>query len=133
MRAESTTLQPVTNLAGIAFGGALGALARYGLDGFVSRRVSTFPLGTFVINISGSFAIGLLFTLLSDRFHVPPWFRSTLTIGFLGAYTTFSTWTLESYRLLETGAWAMAVANLVGSMAAGLLAVYLGTVAARAL
>jgi CrcB protein len=64
---------------------------------------------------------------------VPPWFRSTLTIGFLGAYTTFSTWTLESYRLLETGAWAMAVANLVGSMAAGLLAVYLGTVAARAL
>lgn len=123
----------MSNLAGIALGGALGALARYGLDGAVSRRVTGFPLGTFVINVSGSFLIGLLFTLFADRFQVPAWFRSTLTIGFLGAYTTFSTWSLETYRLAETGSWPAAAANVLGSVAAGLVAVYLGTVLGRAL
>ena len=122
----------MSNLAGIALGGALGALARYGVDGVVSRRVSGFPLGTLVINVTGSFVIGVLFTLLADRFQVAPWLRSTLTIGFLGAYTTFSTWSLESYRLMESGAWALAAANVLGSVAAGLLAVYLGTVVGRA-
>lgn len=122
----------MSNLAGIALGGALGALARYGLDGVVSRRAGGFPLGTFVINISGSFVIGFLFTLFADRFQAPAWFRSTLTIGFLGAYTTFSTWSLESYRLLESGSWAAAAANVLGSVAAGLAAVYLGTVLGRA-
>lgn len=123
----------MSNLAGIALGGAIGALARYGLDGVVSRRVAGFPLGTFVINVSGSLAIGLLFTLFSDRFLVPAWLRSTLTIGFLGAYTTFSTWSLETYRLMESGSWTAASANVLGSVAAGLAAVYLGTVLGRAL
>lgn len=121
----------MSTLAGIALGGALGALARYGLDGVVSRRVSSFPLGTFVINVTGSLLVGFLFTVLADRFQVPPWLRSTLTIGFLGAYTTFSTWSLESYRLVESGAWPLAALNVFGSAAAGLLAVYVGTVVGR--
>jgi CrcB protein len=118
---------------GIAVAGAFGALARYGLEGAVSRRwPGAFPWGTFVVNVSGSFLLGLLFVLLTDRLTVDPWLRSTLTIGLLGAYTTFSTLSLESYRLLEDGAVGLALANMLGSVGAGLLAVYLGIVAGRA-
>ena len=118
---------------GIGVAGALGALARYGLEGAVSRRWSgAFPWGTFVVNVSGSFVLGVVFVLLTERMSVDPWVRSTLTIGFLGAYTTFSTLSLESYRLLEDGAVGLALANMLGSLAAGLLAVYLGVVTGRA-
>jgi CrcB protein len=74
-----------------------------------------------------------VFVLLTERLSVDPALRSTLTIGFLGAYTTFSTLSFETYRLLEDGARALAFANAFGSLAAGLFAVYLGIVAARAL
>lgn len=119
---------------GIAVAGAFGALARYGLEGFVSRRApGAFPWGTFVVNITGSFALGLLFTLLTERMSVDPWLRSALTIGFLGAYTTFSTLSLETYRLLSDGALGLALANSLGSLGAGLVAVYLGVVTGRLL
>lgn len=117
----------------IGVAGALGALARYGLDGWVSRRAGSFPWGTFVVNVSGSFLLGLLVTLLGERFAVAPWVRASLTIGFLGAYTTFSTLSLESYRLLEGRSYALAGANLAGSLAAGVLALYGGVVLGRAL
>jgi CrcB protein len=124
----------VVTVAGIAVAGAFGALARYGLEGLVSRRwPGAFPLGTFVVNISGAFAIGFLFVLLTERLSVDPWVRPTITIGFLGAYTTFSTFSFESYRLLEDGAVGLALANTLGSVAAGLVAVYLGVAAGRAL
>jgi CrcB protein len=118
---------------GIAVAGAFGALARYGLEGAVSRRwPGAFPWGTFVVNVTGAFALGLVFVLLTERWSVDPWVRSALTIGFLGAYTTFSTLSLESYRLLEDCAVGLAIANMLGSLAAGLVAVYLGVVAGRA-
>jgi CrcB protein len=116
----------------IALAGALGALARYGLDGLIVRRTAAaFPWGTFVINISGSFLLGLLFTLTTERYRVDAWLRSGLMIGLLGAYTTFSTLSLETYRLLEDGAWGLAFANVLGSLAAGLGALYLGVVLGR--
>jgi fluoride exporter len=122
----------VRTIIGIAVAGAVGALARYGLEGAVSERSSgAFPWGTFVVNMSGSFAIGVLFTLLTERGLGPPWVRSTLLIGLLGAYTTFSTFSLESYRLLEDRAYGIAAANLFGSLAAGLVAVYAGVVVGR--
>ena len=118
----------------IAVAGALGALARYGLDGFVARRTGgAFPWGTFVVNVSGAFALGLVFTLATESWGVAPWLRSGLTIGFLGAYTTFSTLTFETYRLAEDRALGLAAANAAGSIAAGLVAVYLGVVVGRAL
>jgi len=124
----------VPTAIGIAVAGAFGALARYGLEGFVSRRTpGAFPWGTFVVNMTGSFALGLLFTLFTDRMSVDPWLRSTLTIGFLGAYTTFSTFSLETYRLISDGALGLAFANSLGSLGAGLTAVYLGVVLGRAL
>lgn len=121
-------------IVAIGIFGALGALARYGLDGLVARRVpSAFPWGTFVVNISGAFVLGLLMTLMTEQLTTAPWLRSGLTIGLLGAYTTFSTLSYETYRLLEDGALGLAAANVFGSMATGLLAVYLGVVAGRAL
>ena len=121
-------------IVAIGIAGALGALARYGLDGLVSRRLTTsFPWRTFVVNMSGAFALGFLMTLMTEQLTTAPWLRSALTIGLLGAYTTFSTLTYETYRLLEDGALGLAAANLLGSAAAGLAAVYLGVVAGRAL
>ena len=118
----------------IGVAGALGALARYGLEGFVSRRSSgAFPWGAFVVNVTGAFALGLVFTLATERWGLSPWLRSAITIGFLGAYTTFSTLSFETYRLAEDGALGLAAANALGSLAAGLTAVYLGVVAGRAL
>ena len=119
---------------GIAVAGAIGALARYGLEGAVARRSpGAFPWGTFVVNVSGSFLLGVVFTLLTERWLGAPWVRSSLTIGLLGAYTTFSTLSYESYRLVEDGAYGLAAANLFGSLAAGLGAVYAGVVLGRAL
>ncbi len=120
-------------VVGIGVAGCLGALARYGLEGLVSRRAGAFPWGTFVVNVSGSFLLGLTVTLLGERLAVAPWVRAAVAIGFLGAYTTFSTLSLESYRLLETRSYALAGANLVGSMTAGLIALYGGIVLGRAL
>jgi CrcB protein len=121
-------------ISAIALAGALGALARYGLEGAVARRATgAFPWGTFVVNASGAFVLGFVFTVMTEQLTTAPWLRSGVTIGFLGAYTTFSTLSLETYRLLEDGALGLAAANAVGSLAAGLCAVYLGVVAGRAL
>jgi fluoride exporter len=121
-------------IVAIGIAGALGALARYGLDGLVARRLpSSFPWGTFAVNMSGAFVLGFLMTLMTEQLMTAPWLRSALTIGLLGAYTTFSTLSYETYRLLEDGALGLAAANMLGSVAAGLLAVYLGVVAGRAL
>ncbi len=118
----------------IAIAGAAGALARYGLEGFVSRRVTgAFPWGTFTINVSGAFVLGFVFTVMTEQLTTAPWVRGAVTIGFLGAYTTFSTLSLETYRLMEDGALGLAAANAIGSLAAGFGAVYLGVVAGRAL
>jgi CrcB protein len=121
-------------IVAIGIAGALGALARYGLDGLVSRRLTTsFPWGTVLVNMSGAFVLGFLMTLMTEQLTTAPWLRSALTIGLLGAYTTFSTLTYETYRLFEDGALGLAAANLLGSAAAGLVAVYLGVVTGRAL
>ena len=121
-------------IVAIGIAGALGALARYALDGVVSRRFpSSLPWGTFVVNVSGAFALGFLMTLMTEQLSTAPWLRSALAIGLLGAYTTFSTLSYETYRLLEDGALGLAAANMLGSAAVGLFAVYLGVVSARAL
>ena len=117
---------------GIGVAGALGALLRYGIEGLVARRVSSaFPWGTFVVNVTGAFVLGALFTLLTERWLAAPWLRSALTIGFLGAYTTFSTLSFESYRLLEDGALRLAALNMGGSLVAALGAVYAGILVGR--
>jgi CrcB protein len=120
-------------LVAIAVAGALGALARYGVGALVTRRTSdSFPWGTFVVNISGAFVLGLILTLATERWEFAPWLRLALTTGFLGAYTTFSTLSFETYKLAADRTLGLAAANMLGSCAAGLCAVYLGVVLARA-
>ena len=117
----------------IGVAGFAGAVARYHVEGLVSRQTrGAFPWGTFAVNISGCFLLGLLVTLLTERFLADPTVRVALTIGFVGAYTTFSTFAYESLRLGEDGAVGLATLNVVASVAVGILAVWLGTVAGRA-
>ena len=116
----------------VGIGGFAGAIARRVVDLWVSDRAgSAFPLGTLVINVSGAFLVGLLFAWALERGVLPREIRGPVMIGFLGAYTTFSTWMLESWRLVEDGAWALAAFNLAGSAALGLVAVVAGLAVGR--
>jgi CrcB protein len=118
----------------VALGGAAGAAARYVVDGFVAERTAgAFPWGTFAINVSGSLVLGLLFALAIERDVLPAGVRAPLMIGFVGAYTTFSTLMLESWRLWEDGAVGLALANIVGSSVVGLVALVVGLSLGRAL
>ena len=118
----------------IGLGGAAGAVARYAVDGLVSdASAGAFPWGTLAVNVSGSFALGVLFALATERGILPASIRGPAMIGFLGAYTTFSTLMLESWRLVEDGAVGLAAINLVGSIAIGLLAVLGGLTLGRAI
>ena len=118
----------------IGIGGFAGAIARYLVDGAVSERTGgTFPWGTLVVNLTGSFVLGLLFALTAERAILPAEIRGPLLIGFIGAYTTFSTFMLESWRLIEDGAITLALANLIGATLLGLLAVAAGLTLGRLL
>jgi CrcB protein len=106
----------------VAAGGLIGAPSRFLVDRWVTRRFGgVFPLGTFAINISGSLLLGMLVGLaLAGR--VPGLAVAFLGTGFCGAFTTFSTWTFETARLLESGAYVQAASNVVASLVIGLAA-----------
>jgi CrcB protein len=116
----------------VGLGGFLGANARYWLGGWVAERYGTqFPWGTFVINVSGAFILGLFATIVSEKIIAAPYWRLLVAIGFVGAYTTFSTFEYETWTLAENGAIWRALANVVCSVIAGFLAVWLGAKIAR--
>jgi CrcB protein len=115
----------------ISIGAVLGANTRYLLGGWLSTQLgSAFPYSTFVINVTGSLAIGLVLGLASDRI-MPWWWRPGVAIGFLGSYTTFSTFSYETLNLIGEGSYLPAVANIGGSVAAALAGVSLGVAIAR--
>lgn len=117
----------------IGVGGFAGAVARYLIDVRVSTWTGgSLPWGTFVVNVSGSLAAGVLFALVIERAALPAELRGPLMIGFLGAYTTFSTLALESWRMLEDGAWLVASLNLAGSVVIGVVALVVGITIGRA-
>jgi CrcB protein len=116
----------------VGLGGFIGANARYLLGAWVAARFgATFPYGTFVINVTGSFVLGVIMGLL-DAHVLAPAVRLSLAIGFVGAYTTFSTFTYETLRLIENGSLLLATANVVGSVVVGMLAAVAGLAAGRA-
>jgi fluoride exporter len=123
----------VRALVGIAIAGALGALARYGLGAAISDRFPGFPWGTLAINVTGSFILGLLFVILTERTTTSAAVRSAITIGFVGAYTTFSTFSLETVRLLEDGSIVAGTLNVAGNLVLGIAAAWGGIALARAL
>ena len=111
----------------VLVGGGSGALLRYVLGTAIMQRFGgMFPLGTFVINVSGSFLIGLIMTLLTERFQPHPYWRLLLVVGFLGGYTTFSSFEYETLQAVRSGARWIALLNVVGSVVVGYLAVWLG-------
>jgi fluoride exporter len=118
----------------VAVFGAAGAVSRYWLDGRVSELVhGQFPWGTFVVNIAGAFALGLLVALTTERLLPHPHWRVALGIGYLGSFTTFSTYSYESVKLAEDGAIGLALLNSVGMLAVGLLAAFTGLALGRTL
>ncbi len=117
----------------VGFGSFIGGNARFILARWVGGIVEgRFPLGTFLINVGGSFVLGLLGAVLAQR-AVPhaDALRLAVGVGFCGGFTTFSTFELETHALLEDGAWLTALGNVVLSLVAGLVAVRLGVVAAK--
>ena len=113
----------------VGLGGFLGANARYILGGIVSERWGTiFPLGTFVINVTGCFILGFFMAFAQERPWVNPNARLMFAVGFVGAYTTFSTYSYESIRLIQEREILLAMMNLVGSVLAGGIAVVAGMI-----
>jgi fluoride exporter len=111
----------------VALGGAIGAVARYGLDRLIERRSdSLFPWSTFAINMAGCLVIGVLIATLVDRHHTPDWLRAGLVIGVVGGFTTFSTFAQEALDLLETHV-VTAFAYMLTSVAVGVVAVFAGS------
>ncbi len=110
----------------ISIGAILGANLRYLLGGWVLDRMGgEFPYGTLLINVTGSFAIGLVYALIENH-GAPDWVRPLVIVGVLGAYTTFSTFSLDTLALAERGAWLAAGAYVLGSVVASLAAVWAG-------
>jgi len=118
----------------VAAGGAFGSVARYLLSTLVQERAAgAFPMGTFVVNVTGALLLGVLLRYSLDASAFSPEVRVLLTTGFCGGYTTFSTFSYETARLIETGDHRRAVAYIVLSVGISLAAMFAGFAAARAL
>ncbi len=115
-------------MLGVAIGGAVGALSRYGLDRAIEQRSeSTFPWSTFVVNVAGCFVVGLVIAALVDRHGAPDLLRAALVVGFCGGFTTFSTFAQETLDLLETSEVVRALVSVTANVVVGVLAVLAGS------
>jgi len=118
----------------IGLAGFIGTLSRYWLSGVVARRYGeTFPMGTLVVNLVGCFLVGLLFYLLQERFLVNQTVRTVVLIGFLGGFTTFSSFGLQTFTLLQDGEFGLAALNILGANVIGLVLVWAGYMLAKVL
>lgn len=116
----------------VAAGSALGGVTRFLLGGYLQRAAgASFPVGTLVINVTGSFLLGFLLRYALGTASVTPEVRALLTTGFCGGYTTFSTFSYEAVALAEDGAWARVAAYVAASVLLSIAAAFLGVAAAR--
>jgi CrcB protein len=115
----------------VGAGGFAGSVARYVIGGWVANRLGTsFPYGTFIINVTGSFILGVVLGVLEGH-PLSPVVRLSIAIGFIGGYTTFSTFTYETIRLLEDGSLLLASVNIIGSVALGVASGLIGLTIGR--
>jgi len=118
----------------IAGGGAVGAVARYGLANSIYTMLGRgFPYGTLVVNLVGSLLMGFLFVFLLERINVGPEIRAAIIVGFLGSFTTFSTFSMETLTLINQGAYTKAALNIILSVVLCILFTALGVALARRL
>jgi CrcB protein len=123
----------VLNVLAVAFGGALGALGRYWVSGAIYKHLGAgFPYGTLAVNVVGSLAMGVVFVLVQER-AIPDAWRLALGVGLLGAFTTFSTFSVDTLALVQQGLLLRAAINIVASVTLCLVAAVAGMAVARAL
>jgi len=116
----------------VAFGGALGAMSRFFVyNVFMRATTSTFPWATLTVNIVGSFLIGIAFVVITERLEMGPEVRGVVTVGFLGAFTTFSTFSMDTIDLLEQGQVGSAIIYVLSSVAVCIIAAWLGLTVAK--
>jgi len=128
------TMAPYLPMLAISLGGILGANTRYFVTLYIAERFgNAFPYGTLLINVTGSLVIGFFLTLATERLSLDPLWRLFFATGFLGAYTTFSSYTFEAAQLARDGAYGLALLYLFGSVAAGMAGVFVGILAAERL
>ena len=117
----------------IACGGAVGALLRYSLQVAIPAATGKLPVAMLLANVLGSLAMGILFVLIQEKTLLAEWLRPLLMVGLLGAFTTFSTFSLDTIRLLEAGQFAVAVTNILLSVVLSVGAAYIGITITRLL
>jgi len=113
-------------LAAVAAGGAVGSLLRYFVAGAIQQPTMQFPLGILVVNVTGGLLMGIIVELSALRLHLSPELRAFLTVGILGGYTTFSTFSLDSALLIQRGQYASAAAYIGGSVVLSIVALFSG-------
>lgn len=124
----------IYKLLGLAIAGAAGTLCRYGLSGLIGKSASLlFPWGTLLVNAMGCFIFGFIWTVSLERLIVSSDMRVVILTGFLGAFTTFSSFIFETDQLIENSQWLLAGVNILASLALGLIAYMLGALLGRAL
>lgn len=129
-RAEEVMLKTLL----IGLGAFIGANARYALQTWAAaRRGADFPYGTLIINISGSLILGFFVTLVTQRVAIPTEWRMFVTVGLLGGFTTFSSFSVETLNLAQMGRWLPALLYLTGNVGLGLVGAFLGMILARAI
>ena len=117
----------------VGVGGFVGAIARFWLASYVGQRMGTrFPYGTFLVNVSGCFLVGFAMTILADRTNLSPTYRYLIPIGFIGGYTTFSTFEYETLRAIQDGQLTIGLLNIVLSVTVGFLMVWTGALVGKA-
>lgn len=122
----------LVELMWVGIGGGVGAISRYLVGRELSERAnSLFPYGTFTVNMIGAFLIGILFAILTERGVGPDHLRMLLVVGFVGGFTTFSSYTLEAINLVESGHWNTALLYVLGSNLLGLIACMAGITIVR--
>jgi CrcB protein len=124
----------VDKIIGIAVAGALGSLARYWLGGLVQQAFnSSFPAGTFAVNMIGSFLFGVVWALAEERLIISSEARTIILVGFMGAFTTFSTFMFETSALLRDSQWLLALGSVAAQVIIGLICLFLGLALGRIL